>query len=348
MSTMRAYLLGLVGVLILSGAARGEECTFDEPELTAECAAINHQIAQWNANPAAQDRLKREAESGFAHIGDRPRSVGVVLRRTALLADICGMTAHRSGRRNAAAPPACVKSRRIAPDSPKRKDLLSSTVCALRRGIAVQNPLLDFDRIVFLEHGRARYEHMVDQYYGFHAARGGGVFVLEDAFGERPSARDLLEDARVENGRLRGKPLDGGSFISLDLSFDAQRILFAWTEAQTPVEPTDRTPMANLWNPQSTYHPFSSTLAGSELKQLTDGPLNDFDPCYLPNGRIVSSPNGAAVFSANSAQSDVRCTACGPWVRRYSLELPRRTSGTQASATKRDRPHALGLRRPRQ
>jgi hypothetical protein len=284
----RACLLSVTGVLAFGALAGAEEWTFAAPELSAECAAINHQIAQWNANPAAQDRLKREALDPASLVWETDRDpVDVVLRRTqALLADIRSMTnAPDLGVETRRLHRLASNARRIAPDSPKRKDLLAE-LCALRRDIAVTNPLLDFDRIVFLKHGRARYEHMVDQYFGFHAARGGGVFVLDDAFGEHPLARDLLEGARVENGRLHGNPLDGGSFIALELSFDAQRILFAWTEAQTPVEPTDRTPMENLWNPHSTYHLFSSMIAGSELKQLTDGISNDFDPCYLPNGRI--------------------------------------------------------------
>lgn len=288
MNMKHTCLVGILGALVFCACASAQEWTFEALECSAEYASITDQIAQWNANPEAHARLQREALNPAALIFETDRDpVDVVLRRTqALLADIRAM---------ANAPDVSGEARRLhvlasdakrnAPDSPMRKDLFAE-LCALRRAIAMQNPLLDFDRIVFLKHDRARYEHMVDQYYGFHAARGGGVFVLEDAFGERPTARNLLDGARVENGRLQGKPLDGGSFISLELSYDAERMLFAWTEAQTPVKPTDRTPMANLWNPQSTYHVFSSNVAGSELKQLTDGALNDFDPCFLPNGRI--------------------------------------------------------------
>jgi hypothetical protein len=42
-----------------------------------------------------------------------------------------------------------------------------------------------------------------------------------------------------------------------------------------------------LWTPQSTYHIFKVNIDGTNLRQLTDGPWNDFDPCFLPNGRIV-------------------------------------------------------------
>lgn len=286
-----ARLIGIVGILLVGASVRAENAerrSLADPEMDAEYGAIKHQMKQWTTNPAAQERLRRESFDPASLIMDTDRDpADVVVRRThALLADISAMEnapnltgeAQRLRRLTLAA-------RRIAVDDPSRNTLFIE-LCRLRRAIAFKNPLLDFDRILFLKHNRARYEHMVDQYYGFHAARGGGVFVLEDAFGEAPNARDVLETARVENGRLRGKTLRDGSFISLDLSFDAQRMLFAWTEAHTPVEPTDRTPMEHLWTPQSTYHVFSSTVRGSELSQLTDGPFNDFDPCFLPDGRI--------------------------------------------------------------
>ncbi|MBM3289748.1 MAG: hypothetical protein FJY92_06315, partial [Candidatus Hydrogenedentes bacterium] len=251
MNTQCIRLVGAVAISWLAVFACGKEWSFDDAELTAESAAISHQIVQWRETPAAQERLAHEAVQAAALIAETDRDpVDVVLRRAqALLADIEGMPgaprlteqARRLRRLERGA-------RRIAPDSPDRKDLFARA-CALRREIAFKNPLLDFDRILFLEHNRARYEHMVDQYYGFHAARGGGVFVLEDAFGERPTVRDLLETARVENGRLEGRTLEGGSFISLELGYDAQRILFSWTEAETPVTPTDRTAKTDLWNP---------------------------------------------------------------------------------------------------
>ena len=284
----RAYWIALVSLFVLGGQSLAENWTHDDPELTAECAAISRHIDEWNATPGAHARLQQETLNSAALILDSDRDpVDVVLRRTqTLLADIAAMPgapglAKETRRLRALA----ARARRTPPGAQERAELFAD-VCAVRRAIAFKNPLLDFDRILFLEHDRARYEHMVDQYFGFHAARGGGVFVLEDAFGERPAARNLLDAARVENGRLHGRSLDGGSFISLELRYDANEIMFAWTEAETPVVPTDRTPKADLWNPRSTYHVFASNVDGSALRQITDGPMNDFDPCYLPNGRI--------------------------------------------------------------
>ena len=88
-------------------------------------------------------------------------------------------------------------------------------MCKVRRRIAFGNPLVDFDKIAFIKHNRARYNHMCDQYFGFHANPGGGVYVLEDAFGEKPTVRDVLADAVCGNGRFKGRKLTPGSFMSL-------------------------------------------------------------------------------------------------------------------------------------
>lgn len=277
-------LLCVFDLLVFCGAVHGSE----RASLEQEYDAIYAQMSSWMANPAAQERLKQEALNSTALIAERDRDpVDVVLRRTqALLSDIHEMAnAPDLARVARELSRLASKGRRIGVDDPQRKALFAE-VCAVRRAIALSNPLLDFDRIVFLKHERARYEHMVDQYFGFHAVPGGGVFILENALGDAQIARDILKDATVENGRLQGKSLDDGSFISLELNFDGSSILFSWTEAKTPVTPTDRTPMEQLWNVESTYHVFSSTVAGSNLRQLTDGATNDFDPCYLPNGRI--------------------------------------------------------------
>jgi hypothetical protein len=70
-------------------------------------------------------------------------------------------------------------------------------VCHLRRRIALSNPLLDFNRIVFIKRHRALLDHMCDQYYGIAATPGGGLYVLDDAFGPNPRVRDILADSVV-------------------------------------------------------------------------------------------------------------------------------------------------------
>jgi len=149
----------------------------------------------------------------------------------------------------------------------------------LVREIAFSNPLLDFDKILFVtRHDPGGLYHMVHQYYGFCSKLGGGLFVLCDPFSSDPKVVNLLEDSVVEQGRLSGKKLAPGTFLSPDLSYDGQTILFAYTEGKADgIE----------WSPRASYHIFRVGLDGSNLIQLTDGKWNDFDPCFLPNGRIV-------------------------------------------------------------
>jgi cytochrome c553 len=54
------------------------------------------------------------------------------------------------------------------------------------------------------------------------------------------------------------------------LNHDATRILFSWRKADNPH-----------------YHLYECNLDGSDVRQLTDGPWDDIEPCYLPDGGIV-------------------------------------------------------------
>lgn len=156
----------------------------------------------------------------------------------------------------------------------------------IARGVAFANPLLDFDRLLFIKrHAAAGVFHMCDQYYGCNAVPGGGVFILEDPFGAEPRLVDVLEKSPVGNGRLQGQHLSGGSFLSPELSFDGQTLLFAYSEAQAWEK--YRGKEAYEWTPECSYHIFKCNIDGTELVQLTDGTWNDFDPCFLPNGRVA-------------------------------------------------------------
>ncbi len=149
----------------------------------------------------------------------------------------------------------------------------------LARRIAFCNPLLDIDSLLFVKrHDPGGLYHMVHQYYGFGQQPGGGLFVLHDPFGPRPRLVNLLESSVVERGRLKGRKLAPGCFLSPEVSFDGKTILFAYTETKAKgIE----------WTPEASFHIFRVNADGTGLVQLTDGTWNDFDPCFLPNGRIV-------------------------------------------------------------
>jgi hypothetical protein len=176
----------------------------------------------------------------------------------------------------------------------QRRELYFAARRVLRQ-IAFGHPLLDFDRLLFIKrHDPGGLYHMVHQFYGFGARPGGGLYVLCDPFSDEPKLVDVLQDAVVQHGRLAGRALEPGSFLSPDLSFDGQSILFAYTEARSAgIE----------WSPRASYHLFRVGADGSGLTQLTDGPWNEFDPCWLPNGRIafISERRGGYLRCGGSA-----------------------------------------------
>lgn len=283
----RAYLL-LALLALAPPAVAPEEGRAEAPavrpvtldlkrERDREFAELATQIQQraWYDSVAAQTH-RREA---LILEGDRD-PVDVVLRRTAALLAHIRELPQAPDLSEAAAKLGALRERgkRATVEDTEARKALFHEACALRRRIAFANPLLRFDRILFIKRERSRYNHMCDQFYGHNAVPGGGVLVLENAFGEKPAVRDVLAGSRVENGRLKGRSLAGGSFLSPDLSFDGRTLLFAHTEAVSS---------AALWSPERCYHVYKVGVDGSGLRQLTDGPWNEFDPCWLPDGRIA-------------------------------------------------------------
>jgi hypothetical protein len=168
--------------------------------------------------------------------------------------------------------------------TPRKK--LFAEVAGLRREISFSNPLLNFDKILFIKRhinpgSEKKGNHMCDQYFGFHAIKGGGIFILDNAFSDNPTIRNVLENSLCENGRFKGRKLTSkGGFLSPELSFDGRTIFFAYTD----IDPNGQ---RYVWNQDNTYHIFKVNVDGSHLRQLTDDATNDFDPCLLPNGRIM-------------------------------------------------------------
>ncbi|MCP4639248.1 MAG: hypothetical protein GY851_02375, partial [bacterium] len=143
--------------------------------------------------------------------------------------------------------------------------------------------------------------HFVTQYFGFNALPGGGLYRVLN-FKSKPEIVDVLEDSVVQSGRLKGRKLDYGAFATPDLSFDGKTIVFAWTE---------NAKHEWIYSKKKCFHLFRVNVDGSNLVQLTDGAFNDFDPCWLPNGRIA--------FVSERRGGYIRCFAAGLKVRNYTL-----------------------------
>ena len=182
------------------------------------------------------------------------------------------------------------KARQIETSDFRLRPKLLGEACSLRRKVVFSNPLLNFDKILFIKrhfcpNAETTGNHMCDQFFGFNAIKGGGLFVLEGAFSGHPTVRNVLENSVCQNGRFKGQKLTAeGGFLAPELSFDGREILFAWTEIADKEGDRHR---YRTWDEHNTYKIFRVNVDGTELTQLTDGTWNDFDPCYLPNGRII-------------------------------------------------------------
>lgn len=193
---------------------------------------------------------------------------------------------------------------------------LYQTASLLRREAMFASPEITFDTLLFVAMVKPAGDyHMCDQYLGWNAKNGGGLFLLTGIrSGGTPKAINILENSRVESGDFKGEKLTGGAFLSPDLSFDGKTVVFAWTTQ------TDKC-----------YHIFKVNIDGTGLVQLTGGQApnnglaeqshNDFDPCWLPSGRIafISERRGGygrchprtvptyTLYSMNSDGSDIIC-----------------------------------------
>ena len=148
-----------------------------------------------------------------------------------------------------------------------------------------------------------------DNYYGMNNGTGPGLVVL-DRWKTDQSKETLL---------LEGK-LPSGCAMHPDLSFDGKRVVFAYA---------DHTPSRD----ERQFFLYEIHVDGTGLRQITgkdDDPLagaggrmtvlpEDYDPCYLPDGRIVflSTRKGqfiqcgrvsaAQTLAATCPDSYVRC-----------------------------------------
>jgi hypothetical protein len=189
-------------------------------------------------------------------------------------------------------------------ESARRRLFMESR--SLARTVALKNPLLDFDAVIF-----NTFQHQIeknnimnhDQDVGYSAAPGGGVGVVTGWRTGRPTGRNLLHGVTIDNGPYQGLEISaaGGSFNSFDLSFDGRQIVFAWSrrgpnpwQTWTPFE-------SEFWIEDNTFHLFVFRIGSTTCRQLTFGNRSDHSPCWLPDGRIA--------FMSERRNTTARCAA---------------------------------------
>ena len=123
---------------------------------------------------------------------------------------------------------------------------------------------------MFAKHVPSVMSHQLTQVYGYTAQPGGGIFVL-DYPGQSMRVRSLTD------GQL---PV--GNFMHPEVCFNGLKIYFAFCAvAESPQRWRDPAVMYRR------YHLYEMNIDGSGLRQLTEGPFDDFNPAPLPDGNLV-------------------------------------------------------------
>jgi len=141
----------------------------------------------------------------------------------------------------------------------------------LRRQLVLSNPLFQIPSLLFVKHVPSVMSHQLTQMYGYCARPGGGVFVLAEP-GLSMRTRDLTPPS-----------LPPGNFMTPELSYDAQRVLFAYC-------PVKEAPASWDFNRQTRhlrYHLHEISLASGKVRALTGGDTDNFSPVVLPSGEVL-------------------------------------------------------------
>lgn len=155
------------------------------------------------------------------------------------------------------------------------------------RGMTLKNPRLAGRRIVFMKRKRfvcQMLHEYLGYYYDYEDIAGGGLYVLEE-----PGYSFALGD-------LTPAHLGRGNFTTLSLSYDAKTLYFAFAER------AEKKP--DFYSAQrKCFHLFAMDSDGGNIRQITHGDEDDFDPCPLPDGGIA--------FMSSARGGFTRCN--NPW-----------------------------------
>ena len=188
------------------------------------------------------------------------------------------------------------------------------TIAAMQREIAMQNPLLDFDEMIFtcFESCKPQFHSQQMAWFAIPDAEA-GLYKVSNFKGGTPTYTDLLAGVPVSNGRFAGKVLSNKNadwngdacFFTPEVSYDAKKIMFAWAPWAGW---RGANGLSDKYDLRMKFRIFELDLENSSLRMLTDflSPgMDEYDPLYLPNGRIlwVSERHNGGQRCGNTATS---------------------------------------------
>jgi hypothetical protein len=156
-----------------------------------------------------------------------------------------------------------------------QRDLYLQAQWAVRK-LALQNPLLDFDRLLFVKRAPNLLLCHCDEYLSWWSRPGGELCVLEGFASGRPRLKSLSANL-----------LPAGDIIRPEISFDGNRVLFAHCRHYPDLWKKENKLDKATIPEDAFYHLYEMNLDGTGLRRLTHGKYDDFDGRYLPDGRIV-------------------------------------------------------------
>jgi hypothetical protein len=299
-------LQGNNGRYVRHGLDGNQYLHLDEVEVRAEGSAVNialgktasqSSVSQWSAIHGKNQRLS-QSNYPMEAVLDRGMKLARSLSRSG--ADVVQW----STRLNEMV--AAWKRLTASSSSDARRSLYLEARWLVRQ-IALANPLLQNNPILFVKRAPTMFPHMSDQHYGWWSRGGGGIYLLEGYKNDQPRLRCLTSQ------------LPQGNFVGPDVSYDGKKVLFAYCKFYPDLnKERNKADKANV--PEDAfYHVYEMNADGTGLRQVTRGKYDDFDPRYLPDGDIlfISTRKGQAIqctqwFSDSTRHADlpnsyVRC-----------------------------------------
>jgi len=255
--------LGMTHVAIAAALATGVQlpaARAAEPEATARLDAIVE--ADW----AAQEKRRGRSVDDGAAIRDALGRGGRLLGSLRHLPNAPDLREHEQALKRLRTQTAKIDS--LGADA--RSALYGRVRWAVRR-LALSNPQVGRRPLVFMKRRRFICQ-MLHEYLGYFCdygdIEGGGLFVLK-----RPGRSLAVTD--LVAGRL-----PRGNYTTPALSYDGKTIYFAFAP-RAAAKPDYYSPDRRC------FHIHAIGVDGRNLRQLTRGGEDDFDPCPLPDGGIA-------------------------------------------------------------